>query len=134
MAEQQMPGPGMFGWNELTTHDVDQAKAFYAAVGGWTFEDMPMPDGSGGTYTIAKAGGQNAGGLFRMQGPQFDGVPPHWTAYLTVADVDAAVQAVEANGGKVLMPAMSMAGVGRFAVVADPAGATFGIATWEPMG
>ena len=47
MAEQQMPGPGMFGWNELTTHDVDQAKAFYAAVGGWTFEDMPMPDGSG---------------------------------------------------------------------------------------
>lgn len=29
---------GTFAWNELSTDDVEKAKAFYASALGWTFE------------------------------------------------------------------------------------------------
>src|SRR5262245_41243734 len=41
---------GTFCWNELMTHDIETAKKFYADTIGWTFDAMPMPDG---TYWIA---------------------------------------------------------------------------------
>jgi hypothetical protein len=40
---------GQFYWNELMTHDPERAKKFYGDTIGWTFEGMPMDDGSG-TY------------------------------------------------------------------------------------
>ena len=48
---------GHFYWNELMTRDVEGAKAFYEGTIGWTFEAMPMPDG---TYWIIKAGDKPA--------------------------------------------------------------------------
>jgi predicted enzyme related to lactoylglutathione lyase len=42
---------GHFHWNELMTRNPEQAKSFYGAAIGWTFEPMPMPDG---TYWVAK--------------------------------------------------------------------------------
>ena len=42
---------GSFYWNELMTHDPERAKKFYASSIGWTFDAMPMPDG---TYWLAK--------------------------------------------------------------------------------
>jgi uncharacterized protein len=38
---------GHFHWNELMTRNPEQAKSFYGATVGWTFEAMPMPDGTG---------------------------------------------------------------------------------------
>jgi predicted enzyme related to lactoylglutathione lyase len=43
------------------TRDVERAKKFYADTLGWTFDGMPMP---GGTYWVAKAGGEIVGGGF----------------------------------------------------------------------
>ena len=71
-----MANHGTFYWNELMTRDADKAKGFYAATLGWTFEAMAMPEG--GTYWLAKADDALAGGIFPMQGPQFEGVPEHW--------------------------------------------------------
>ena len=70
-----MAAHGHFYWNELMTRDVDKAKAFYAATIGWSFDAMPMPDG---TYWVAKMGDAAVGGLFPLAGPQFDGVPESW--------------------------------------------------------
>ena len=42
---------GSFYWNELMTRDAEKAKKFYASTIGWTFEAMPMPDG---TYWVAR--------------------------------------------------------------------------------
>ena len=67
---------GSFHWNELMTHDVARAKAFYAGTIGWTFEPMPMP--GGGTYWIAKAGDKPAGGLFVMECPDLKDLPEQW--------------------------------------------------------
>ena len=36
---------GEICWTDLQTSDVAAAKAFYAAVFGWRFEDLPTPDG-----------------------------------------------------------------------------------------
>ena len=49
---------GSFHWNELMARDVEQAKTFYSATVGWTFDAMPMPDG---TYWVAKIGDKPAG-------------------------------------------------------------------------
>jgi len=48
-----MPQPfthGHFYWNELMTRDAERDKKFYSETLGWTFEGMPMPDG---TYWVA---------------------------------------------------------------------------------
>ena len=53
------------------------------------------------------------------------GARPGWLGYLDVADVDAAVSAMVADGASVHMPPTNMPGVGRLAMVADPTGAPF---------
>ena len=61
-----------------------------------------------------------------MVGPQWQGVPAHWMSYFTVDDVDAAAAKVKELGGNVCVPPTDIP-VGRFAVVSDPAGATFSL-------
>lgn len=118
MAEQ-----GEFVWNELVTTDPERCKQFYGEVVGWTAVDMPMPPGGApGVYTLWKVGDKQIGGMFRMGGPQFEGVPPHWMAYIAVDDVDAAAAKVEPAGGRVLFPPTDIEGVGRFCTIQDPTG------------
>ena len=124
-----MTGHGTFIWNELLTTDTDKAKAFYREIAGWTFEDVDManprePAKAGGdSYTIWKAGDTMAGGMMKMQGPQWEGIPPHWLSYIQVDDVDAAAAKVEPAGGTVKMPPFDIPSIGRIAMVADPTGA-----------
>ncbi len=54
-------------------------------------------------------------------------MPPHWLAYFLVDDVDASAEKAKDMGAKLYLPPMSMAGVGRLSVVADPQGAVFAI-------
>ncbi len=88
-----MPQPwthGSFYWNELMSRDAERDKKFYADTLGWNFEGMPMPEG--GTYWIAKIGGQPVGGIFDISAPQFGPVPESWMSYIAVDDVDARVK------------------------------------------
>jgi predicted enzyme related to lactoylglutathione lyase len=77
---------GSFYWNELMTRNVEQAKRFYSSSIGWTFEPMPMPNG---TYWIANMGDKPVAGIFPLSDPEFEGVPESWMSYLAVDDVDA---------------------------------------------
>ena len=122
-----MPENAKFMWNELLTKDPEGAVAFYTSVLGWSAEEMDM--GPGGTYTILKTGGENVGGIMKMDGVQFDGVPPHWMSYVSVTDVDAAVDRVTSAGGTVQAPPFDVPGVGRIAVIADPTGARLSLMT-----
>jgi len=58
--------------------------------------------------------------------PAWGAFPPQWLTYFGVADADAAVAAVTANGGKALSP-IEPTPFGRTATLADPAGAQFKI-------
>ena len=86
----------------------------------------------GGPYTVFTRDEKSVGGLTAPQ-PGME-IPPNWALYFEVADVDAALAAAQEGGASVLMPAMTAEGAGRFAVVADPQGAVFGIVKGEEAG
>jgi predicted enzyme related to lactoylglutathione lyase len=119
-----MPAHGTFVWNELQTRNVEEAKRFYGATLGWTFDAMPMADG--GTYWVGKLGEAMVGGLFSINAPMFDGIPEHWFAYIEVDDVDARVAKVAPAGGKIHREPWDVPNVGRIAIVADSNGAVIG--------
>ena len=114
---------GTFCWNELMTRDAEKAKKFYADTLGWSFEGMPMPDG---TYWVANASGEIVGGIFPLAGPQFDGVPESWMAYIAVDDVDARVKKAQRAGATLMRPIFDIPGVGRIAILKEPGGAGIG--------
>ncbi|MEZ4236913.1 MAG: VOC family protein [Myxococcota bacterium] len=109
---------GRFVWFELVTPDVDDAKRFWTEAAGFGTSES---DVAGQPYLRLQSGDQVVGGVVA---PRMEGVPPHVTAYLSVADVDAAARAVVEAGGRVIVPGTDLP-IGRFAVVADPQGATF---------
>lgn len=122
--EGEMPpleGPGTFHWNELWTKDPDAALAFYRDVLGYTVETMPMPQGD---YHVLKSGDVPCGGV--MKAPSAE-IPQVWVQYVTVEDVDAAVERATQKGGKAQGPAMEVEGVGRFAIFSDPQGGMIGV-------
>jgi len=70
--------------------------------------------------------GVGVGGLMALPpGAVEMGVHPGFFGYIHVADVDASVARIEAAGGAIHMPGTDIPGVGRFAFVADPQGASF---------
>ena len=112
---------GDFIWYELMTRDPGAAKRFYDPVAGWTIE----PQASGPMdYRMIDTGDGLVGGTMTLTREMTEhGAKPTWLGYIGVNEVDATIAAIEAKGGKVLMPAHDLDGVGRFAMVADPQGA-----------
>jgi uncharacterized protein len=128
---KQVPAPnpapwshGNFFWNELMTRDVEGAKRFYTETVGWNFQSMPMADG--GTYWCAMLGGKPVAGVFALTSPAYDGVPESWMSYLAVDDVDARVEKALKAGAQLMKPLFDVPGVGRIAILREPAGAGVG--------
>ena len=115
---------GTFYWNELMTRNVERAKKFYAETIGWSYEAMPMPGGA--TYWVIKMGGEPAGGILDISGPDFGPVPESWMAYIAVDDVEARVKKAVAAGAKLMKPVFEVPGVGRIAILMEPGGAGIG--------
>ena len=118
-----MSSHGTFHWNELMTRDAEKAKRFYSATIGWTFDPMPMPNG---TYWVAKMGATPVAGIFPIGGPEFEGVPESWMPYLAVDDIDARLKKATAAGAKVMRAPFEIPGVGRIAIIQEPGGAGLG--------
>ena len=120
---------GVPSWIDLATPDPAASKKFYGALFGWEYDDQPT-DQEGSDYTMATLRAHSAAGMMLLV-PEMaaSGMPPVWSTYVTVDDIDAAAAEVEAAGGSVLRPPMDAMDAGRFAMVADPAGAV--ICLWE---
>lgn len=125
---------GSFIWYELLTPDPDAASAFYGKVVGWQVGPNAMPPEMAMDYRmIGRDDGGFAGGVMALTGDMAQGgAKPGWMGYIHVPDVDAEVAAIVAEGGQVHMPAMTMEGVGRMAMVTDPLGAAFYLMTPQP--
>jgi len=119
--DPQLP-EGVFLWDELLTSDVEAAKRFYGDLFGWTATDHEM--GGSVTYTIFQTGETSVAGCLK---PREEGIPPHWYPYLHTDDVDATTAKAKELGAQVYLEPSSMETVGRFAVLGDPTGATFGL-------
>jgi predicted enzyme related to lactoylglutathione lyase len=95
---------------ELPVADTARAKTFYGSAFGWTFSDF------GPSYAATTSGDTDIG---------FQADPAQRTAaalpVIEVADIAAALAAVEAAGGRVTMPVFTFPGGRRFHF-ADPDG------------
>ncbi len=128
MATMAQHAPGTFCWPELATTDQDGAKKFYTSLFGWTFTAGDM--GGGETYTMLKLKGADVGALCTMRKEQrSQGIPPHWSSYVSVESADQAAAKAKQLGGKVLMEAFDVIDVGRMAILQDPTGAV--VCVWQ---
>jgi len=118
--------PTRFVWYELMTTDPSTAEVFYRGVVGWGTQ--PFTGHEHMDYTMWTVGEEPIGGLMELpEEARRGGAPPHWLGYVGVADVDAAAEKAGQLGGCVLVAPQDIPGAGRFAVVADPQGATFAL-------
>jgi predicted enzyme related to lactoylglutathione lyase len=114
---------GTLCWADLSTPDTKRASDFYSGLFGWQLVTDPK-DPSG--YVHIKNGEHHIGGIPPASYRQ-PGVPAHWMAYFQVDDVDATANKAKEMGAKLHLPPMTMDGVGRMSVIADPQGAAFSI-------
>jgi predicted enzyme related to lactoylglutathione lyase len=121
--------PGSLVWNELMTRDYEAARTFYAAVFGYSYEDM----GSGENFTystIARPDGHIVAGIGALDPNMPPEVPSHWVTYFGVADTDATAALAQRLGGTLEMAPFDSQ-FGRIAVIRAPQGETFSIISVE---
>ena len=116
---------GRFLWYELMTTDPAAARAFYTKVIGWgteTVKGLDMP------YEMFKCGDTALAGLMELpEEARKMGAPPHWIAYVGTPEIDKTFELATKLGAKSYVPPTDIPKVGRFAVLADPQGATFAV-------
>lgn len=117
--------PGSFGWAELNSRGLEKAVAFYAAVFGWTSKTSPMGEGQP-PYTEFWSGDKSIAGGMEMNPMVPAQVPSYWMVYFAVADVDASYRKAIGAGAQEMLAPQDFPG-GRFAILGDPQGATFGL-------
>lgn len=126
-----------FCWSELHTTDAAAAKTFYRSVFSWEYQDMTM--GGDMVYTVVSSPGggkgddTGQGGI--MQLPQENmqaGSTSEWHPYFGVEDCDATFASATGQGATVMMPPSDAPGVGRLAMLRDPAGAQFALIKGDP--
>ncbi|WP_375758557.1 VOC family protein [Corallococcus exercitus] len=102
---------GRVVWRELTTPEPEKAKAFYADLFGWTYEEAAP--GAGTTLRLA---GQPLGAIRQAQRVGFG---TGWVSFVSVDNVDASVVIASADGGGALPGLREVPGLGRVARVVD---------------
>jgi predicted enzyme related to lactoylglutathione lyase len=114
---------GDFIWYELMTTDADAATGFYESILPWTIAGR---NDDGMDYRQIGTGSGAVGGVLNLTSEMTDGgARPVWIGYIAVDDVDKMASSIGDTGGKILMPAHDLPGVGRFALVTDQQGAPF---------
>jgi len=115
-------------WYELMTSDPAAAETFYTKVVGWSsapFKESPAP------YTVFKRSGDvQVAGL--MKTPDGMNMPPFWSMYVAVPNLDEAIAHIKRAGGSELSGIIEVPTVGRMQMMKDPQGAAFYIIQPEP--
>jgi predicted enzyme related to lactoylglutathione lyase len=113
--------PGTLNWAEVHSTDVATVRRFYDEVFEYTSEPMAMAPGM--EYVVFKVAGQPAAGLMPIDASTSE--VSAWSVVFQVEDCDAAVERVRDLEGSVQREPTELEGIGRFAVVSDPWGASF---------
>jgi len=120
------PAVGEFSWHELaTTIDPLEVFPFYAELFGW--EEMLRHDmGPMGTYVIFGRNGMQLGGIFKKGDMGLPG-PAYWVCYVSVPNLDQALEQVKAARGSLLHGPSDVPGGDKIAQLMDPHGAFFAV-------
>jgi uncharacterized protein len=123
----QSPQPGAIAWIDLTVAEAGAIRDFYSKVAGWQADPVDV-DGYQ-DYAMRPAEGEPVAGICHKRGPNA-GLPSAWLVYITVADLDVALECCRESGGRVVAEPRGQGAQGRYAVIEDPAGAV--CALFEP--
>jgi predicted enzyme related to lactoylglutathione lyase len=107
---------------ELLSTDRDRARSFYGEVFDWDFTEVPRTDSP---YIWLDTGGNPSANIIESPIAGEDG--PFWLPYVRVDDLRATLGAVRSRGGTVVRELEEVSGMGSFAIVRDPLGATLGL-------
>ena len=121
--------PNSMGWAELNSRGAEKAIPFYKKLFGWGEKKTPG-SGTNPDYTEFQLAGKSIAGAMEMNPMVPKEVPSYWMVYFNVDDVDKAFKKVTEAGGKEMLAPQDMPG-GRFAIVSDPQGASFGLLKME---
>jgi predicted enzyme related to lactoylglutathione lyase len=106
---------GRFCWVDLASADAGAAKSFYRDLFGWTARERSIGNGRFGTF-------EQADELFALSissraNRSRAASPRALTAYVSVADVDAAVSKAASLGGEVIVPPHDVADFARISLI-----------------
>ncbi|MBQ0718674.1 MAG: VOC family protein [Gammaproteobacteria bacterium] len=105
--------PGKFIWHDLLTPEPKKAGAFYEALFGWQIDYQEH-------YAVVRNGDKLIAGIVKPNTTNEAARNGLWIPTASVADVDAAVRRVTANGGTVLKGPLNMGDRGRAVMISDP--------------
>jgi predicted enzyme related to lactoylglutathione lyase len=115
---------GCISWVDLTVPDAAATRDFYREVVGWSVQDVAMEDAGEryADYNMLGDDGTPAAGICHARGVNL-GLPPVWTIYLPVGDLEESLRRVEEDGGKVIKATRGTDGQYTHAAIQDPVGA-----------
>ncbi len=118
------PSPGSILWHDLTVPNAEKIRAFYCDVVGWKSEPVDM--GGYSDFNMLPPGSKEpSAGICHARGVNAK-IPPKWLIYISVNNIDRAIERCKALGGRVIDGPRPMSGQ-RFCVIEDPAGAVAGL-------
>jgi len=107
---------------EIPADDADRAVDFYRKVFGWKIEKWGGP----ANYWLVKTGEDTEPGINGAI-TEKGGNTPATTNTISVKSFEDAVKKIRQTGGEVLMPKMTVPGVGYMTYCKDTEGNVFGI-------
>ena len=107
-------------WFEIPVNDMAKAKSFYETVFGLDIMETEMGPNQMGWFPMEMGAAGSAGTLMKGDGytPSHDGS----LVYLTVETIDSTFETINSNGGKTLMPRMTIGEHGFIAHFEDSEG------------
>jgi uncharacterized protein len=105
----------------INADDLPRTRSFYEKVFGWKFQAWGPP----GFYMIEMGAqdGVEFQGSLQQRRELVPGLRTNaFECTISVDDIHKAAAAVEANGGRIVMPICTLAGIGRLFFFQDPAG------------
>ena len=115
-----MPSPNPVSWFEIPVTDLERAKSFYETVFGTTLVNQEMGPMKMAWFHKDLESYGSTGALIAAEGR----TPSHagTLVYLSVEDIEAALQRVDGAGGKSLQPKTSIGEYGWVAMFEDSEG------------
>lgn len=115
-----MPNP--FAYAELHTNQPESTRDFYGNLFDW---DLTVEETQMGPYTMIDTKEGFPAGLMSAQNGS-----SYWVPYVQVEDLETATERAKDLGAKPVYELVEVPDAGRFSLLTDPSGASFGL--WKP--
>jgi len=122
-----LAAPGEWIWSSLLVHDPVEEAAFYHKIFG--YDVFELPEESATKHEILSSEDYARAGVNALP-TDSKRRRAHWLDFLRVADAADVANKAVTLGGKVLVEPYVDRHGGKIAVLADPAGAPFGVMEW----